>query len=112
MDAAQILQESIRRENASLEGQTEHQVVQIEEISTDGRVLQQAMADMWKDGDGQRYIRRLYNMQHHAIAEKWRNQPGDSGERGEGADGMNGLWDQDLSAKEFAYWETVGRRFV
>jgi hypothetical protein len=102
MDAAQFLQESIRRENASLEGQTEHQVVQIEEISADGRVLQQATADVWKDGDGQRYIRRLYDMQHHAIAEKWRNHPGNGGERGEGADGMNGLWDQDVSAKKFA----------
>jgi hypothetical protein len=102
MDAAQILQESIRRENANLEGQTEHQVVQIEEISTDGHILQQATADVWKDGDGQRYIRRLYDMQHRAIAEKWRNHPGNGGERGEGADGMSGLWDQDLSAKEFA----------
>ena len=101
-DAAEILQESIRKENASLEGQTEHQVVQIEEISADGRVLQQAMADMWKDGDSRRYIRRLLNMQHRTIAEEWRNQHGDSGARGEAADGMNGFWDQDLSAKEFA----------
>ena len=102
MDEAQILQESISRENANLEGRTEHQVVQIEEISTDGRVLQQATADVWRDGDGQRYIRRLYDMQHLAIAEKWRNHPGNGGERGEGAGGMNGLWDQDLSAREFA----------
>ncbi len=102
MDAAQILQESIGRERASLEGQTEHQVAHIEEISADGRVLQQATMDAWKDGDGLRYIRRLYNAQHRTIAEKWRNQHGDSGERGEGADGMNGLWDQDLSAQEFA----------
>ena len=61
LDAAQILQESIRREKAGLEGQTEHQVVQIEEISADGRVLQHAVEDVWKDGDGRRYIRRLYN---------------------------------------------------
>jgi hypothetical protein len=102
VDAAQILQESIRRENASLEGQTEHQVVQIEEISADGRVLQHAVADLCKDGDGRRYIRRLYNMQHRTIAEEWRNQHGDRGAGGEGADGMDGLWDQDLSALEFA----------
>jgi hypothetical protein len=102
MDAAQILQESIRRENASLEGQTEHQLVQIEEISADGRVLQHAVEDVWKDGDGHRYIRRLYNMQHRTIAEEWRNQHDDPGARGEGADGMDGFWDQDLSAQEFA----------
>jgi hypothetical protein len=51
MDAAQILQESIRRESASLEGQTEYQVAHIEEISADGRVPQQATVDAWKDGD-------------------------------------------------------------
>jgi DNA-directed RNA polymerase specialized sigma24 family protein len=102
MDAAQILHESIRMENASLEGQTEHQVLQIEETSADGRVLQQGTVDLWKDGDGSRYARRLYNMQHHMIAEKWRDKHGDSGARGDIADGMNGLWDQDLSAQGFA----------
>jgi hypothetical protein len=102
MDAAQILQESIRRQKASLEGQAGHQVVQIEEISADGRVLQQATADVWKDGDGRRYIRRLYNMQHRAIAEKWCTQQGDSGARAEGAEEMSGLWDQDVSAQGFA----------
>jgi hypothetical protein len=102
IEAAQILQGLMGKEDANLEGQTEHQVVRIEEISADSRVLQQATADVWKDGDGRRYIRRLYNTQHHTIAEKWRNQHGDTGERGEGADGMNGLWDQDLSVQQFA----------
>jgi DNA-directed RNA polymerase specialized sigma24 family protein len=102
MDAAQILRESIRIENASLEGQTEHQVLQVEETSADGRVLQQGTVDVWKDGDGSRYMRRLYNMQNRMIAEKWRNQQGNSGARGEAAEGMNGLWDQDLSAQGFA----------
>jgi DNA-directed RNA polymerase specialized sigma24 family protein len=101
-DAAKILQESIRIENASLEGQTEHQVLQVEETSADGRVLQQGTVDVWKDGDGSRYMRRLYNMQNRMIAEKWRNQHGKSGARGEAAEGMNGLWDQDLSAQAFA----------
>jgi hypothetical protein len=101
IEAAQILQGSMRKESANIEGQTEHQVVRIEEISADGRVLRQATADVWKDGDGRRYIRRLYNTENRTIAEKWRNQHGDSGERGEGADGMNGLWDQDLSVQQF-----------
>jgi DNA-directed RNA polymerase specialized sigma24 family protein len=102
MDAAQILRESIRIENASLVGQTEHQVLQVEETSAGGRVLQQGTVDVWKDGDGSRYMRRLYNMQNRMIAEKWRNQHGNSGARGEAAEGMNGLWDQDLSAQGFA----------
>ncbi len=100
MDAAQILHESIRMENASLEGQTEHQVLQIEETSADGRVLQQGMVDVWKDGDGKRYMRRLYDMHHRMMAEKWRNKHGDSGARGNPP--MNGLWDRDLSAQGFA----------
>jgi hypothetical protein len=102
MDAAQILQESIRREKARLEGQTEHQVVQIEEISADGRVLQHTVEDVWRDGDGHRYIRRLYDMRHRRIAQEWRGQHGDRGALGEGPDGMEGFWDQDLSVQEFA----------
>jgi DNA-directed RNA polymerase specialized sigma24 family protein len=102
MDAAQILHESIRIENASLLGQTEHQVLQVEETSADGRVLQQGTVDVWKDGDGSRYMRRLYNMQNRLIAEKWRNQHGNGGARGGAAEGMDGLWDQDLAAQGFA----------
>jgi DNA-directed RNA polymerase specialized sigma24 family protein len=102
MDAAQILQESVRRENASLAGQTEHQVLQVEETSAAGRVLEQGTVDVWKDGDGSRSMRRLYDMQNRMVAEKWRNPQGNSGTRGAGAEGMNGLWDQDLSAQGFA----------
>jgi hypothetical protein len=52
IDARGILNQSIEIETAYLQGQTEHQVLSLEEISPDGRILQQGVVDLWKDGDG------------------------------------------------------------
>ena len=43
MDAAQILNDSIRLQTVNLQGQTEHQVLRIEESSSDGAILQQGV---------------------------------------------------------------------
>jgi DNA-directed RNA polymerase specialized sigma24 family protein len=109
MDALAILNESVKTEAASLQGQTEHQVVHIEEASANGRVLQQAVVDLWKDGDGSRYLRRLYDSQHRMIAAEWRNKNGEHNpHRKEGSRSapghpllMSEFWDQDLSAQAF-----------
>jgi hypothetical protein len=111
MDAAQILHDSIRLRNASLQGQTEHQVLRIEESSRSGAVLQQGVVVLWRDGDGSRYIRRLYDGQEHLIAAEWRNRDDKSASHrevpgreaaGTSASSMNQFWDQDLSAQAFA----------
>jgi DNA-directed RNA polymerase specialized sigma24 family protein len=111
MDAQAILNQSVRIEAANLQGQTEHQVVRIEELSSGGRLLQKGTVDLWKDGDGSRYLRRLYDSQHHTLAAEWRNKSGEhnfrSKDMGKDASGkqsllMNGFWDQDLSARAFS----------
>ena len=111
MDAARILNDSIRLQSVNLQGQTEHQVLRIEESSSDGAILQQGAVVLWRDGDGSRYIRRLYDARSHEIAVEWRNKTEKTGSRREGADKeaaemlgspISQYWDQDLSAQAFA----------
>lgn len=111
MDAREILNQSVRIETANLRGQTEHQVLNLEEVSADGRVLQQGAVDMWKDGDGNRYVRRLYDSRRRLIAAEWRGKNGEQrsqrklSDKGSGIHShlpMNGFWDQDLSAQAFS----------
>jgi len=111
MDAAQILNDSIRLQNVNLQGRTEHQVLRVEESSSDGAILQQGVVVLWRDGDGSRYIRRLYDARSHQIAVEWRNKTEKTGSRREGTDKgaaemlaspISQYWDQDLSAQAFA----------
>ena len=111
MDAAQILNDSIRLQNVNLQGQTEHQVLRMEESSSDGAMLHQGVVDLWRDGDGSRYIRRLYDAKSHEIAVEWRNKTEKAGSRREStekeaaemlASPISQYWDQDLSAQAFA----------
>jgi hypothetical protein len=76
INAAELLKEAVKVGTASLQGKTEHQVFQIEELSAEGQVLQRGTVDQWRDGDGNRYIRRLYDSQSRLIATKWRNRNG------------------------------------
>jgi DNA-directed RNA polymerase specialized sigma24 family protein len=110
--ARDILNQSVKVEAADLLGQTEHQIVRLEEVSADGAVLQQGAVDLWKDGDGSRYVRRLYDSQHRLVTVKWRNKSGEhSSHRRQGDKDapaprhrlpMSDLWDQDLSAHAFS----------
>jgi DNA-directed RNA polymerase specialized sigma24 family protein len=112
MNAAEVLHESITAETAALGGQTIHQVLHMEAASADGRILQRGTVDVWKDGDGRRYMRRLYDMQHRVVAMEWKEKSGEHGSRqergGKGSSSANralelsGVWDQDLSAQAFA----------
>jgi DNA-directed RNA polymerase specialized sigma24 family protein len=111
-DAMKLLDKSVQTETAALHGQTEHQVLRVEEVSTNGRVLDQGTVDLWKDGNGDRYLRRLYDSQHRMLAAEWRNKGGQhSSHRSPGSKSapdsnhspaMIEFWDQDLSANAFS----------
>lgn len=111
-DAVKLLDKSVQAETASLHGQTEHQVLRVEEVSPNGKVLDQGTVDLWKDGNGDRYLRRLYDSQHRMLAAEWRNKSGEHNSRripgGKSAPGgnhslaMTEFWDQDLSANAFS----------
>jgi DNA-directed RNA polymerase specialized sigma24 family protein len=115
INAAELLKESVKAETASLQGQTEHQVFQIEELSTEGRVLQQGTVDQWRDGDGSRYIRRLYDSQNRLVATKWLDKNGEDhshlqGERRTPSNQRESpdiaeFLDQNLSAQSFGALE-------
>jgi hypothetical protein len=111
-DAMKLLDKSVQTEAAALHGQTEHQVLRVEEVSANGKVLDQGTVDLWKDGNGDRYLRRLYDSQHRMLAAEWRNKSGQhSSSRGPGTKNAPGsnhslamteFWDQDLSANAFS----------
>jgi DNA-directed RNA polymerase specialized sigma24 family protein len=110
--AVKILDESVRTEAEALRGETEHQTLRVEEVSSNGKVLQQGTVDLWKDGNGDRYLRRLYDAQHRVLAAEWRNKTGEHSSRrnpdGKTSPGanrsliMSEFWDQDLSAHAFS----------
>jgi DNA-directed RNA polymerase specialized sigma24 family protein len=110
--AMKLLDKSVQTEAAALQGQTEHQVLRVEEVSANGKVLDQGTVDLWKDGNGDRYLRRLYDSQHRMLAAEWRNKAGQhSSSRGPGTKNAPGsnhslamteFWDQDLSANAFS----------
>jgi DNA-directed RNA polymerase specialized sigma24 family protein len=77
LDAKEILSRSLELETASLKGQTAHEVLQFEEQSIDQRVLQRGTIDVWRDGDGSRYTRRLYDAQHRLIAAESQKKNGE-----------------------------------
>lgn len=111
LNAREVLERSIQVEAAGLNGQTEHQVLRFEEASMDGDVLRRGTVDVWKDGNGKRYLRRLYDGQHHLLAAEWVQS---NGKRGEYIKAHNsqmltadhgllddGLWKQDVSPSAF-----------
>jgi DNA-directed RNA polymerase specialized sigma24 family protein len=102
--AVKILHESVRTEAEALRGETEHQTLRVEEISSNGKVLQQGTVDLWKDGNGDRYLRRLYDTQHRILAAEWRNRSGEHSSRRNPSRPlvMSEFWDHDLSAHAFS----------
>ena len=110
IDAAQLLSDSIRRETANLQGQTEHQVVRIEDVSAAETVLRKGQVIVWKDGDGRRLIRRLYDLKHNMIAAEWQDGRKDGSQTrvrkhqapALGDSPMGQYWDQELSSQAFA----------
>jgi DNA-directed RNA polymerase specialized sigma24 family protein len=109
--AARILNDAIRLRNTNLSGQTEHQVVRFEEIGSSGEVLQKGVVVLWRDGDGKRYIRRLFDIEGRLIAAEWRHGGDKEVSRREVPSGsatdlrsnpMNEYWDEDLTVQAFA----------
>jgi DNA-directed RNA polymerase specialized sigma24 family protein len=111
LSASEVLNRSIQIETASHEGQTEHQVLHFEDASVDGRILKQGTVDLWKDGDGKRHMRRLYDMRHRLIAAEWKQRNGDLGQYQKPEDTQppeedrqlmaDDLWKQDVSSSAF-----------
>jgi len=55
LDANRILNQSVRLETADLRGQTEHQLLHIEETAADGHTVLQGTVDAWTDKENGRY---------------------------------------------------------
>jgi DNA-directed RNA polymerase specialized sigma24 family protein len=111
LTAHEVLSRSIQAEATSLEGQTEHQVLHFEEASVDGNILKQGTIDLWRDGDGKRHMRRLYDAQHRLVAAEWMQRSGERGQYSQTEDAQSSdvdrelladdLWKQDVSPTAF-----------
>jgi DNA-directed RNA polymerase specialized sigma24 family protein len=111
LTAREVLSRSIQAETTSLEGQTEHQVLHFEEASIDGNILKQGTIDLWRDGDGKRHMRRLYDAQHRLVAAEWMQRDGEGGQYPQAEDAQlsdvdrellaGDLWKQDVSPTAF-----------
>jgi len=116
LNGSQIMEQSLKIASTSLRGQTEHQVLHLEEVSADGGVLQHGDVDLWRDGDGRRYLRRLYDSRHRLIAAKWHGETEKDSSSGNWAaknafnlhqlGPVSTLWDQDLSSEAFGKLDT------
>ena len=108
LGAASVLHRASQIEISTLGRQTEHQVVRLEEGPVAGETRIAATIDFWKDGEGSRYIRRLYDDQRQLVAVEWHgNNQGVAKKRGlRRTDGLiSQFWSQDLSARAFASME-------
>jgi DNA-directed RNA polymerase specialized sigma24 family protein len=111
LTAREVLRRSIQAEATSLEGQTEHQVLDFEEASVDSNDLKQGTIDLWRDGDNKRHMRRLYDAQHRLVAAEWMQRNGERGQYPQAEDAQpsgadrellaDDLWKQDVSPTAF-----------
>ena len=110
LSARDVLNRSIEAEELNIKGKTEHQVLRFEEASAQGEIREQGIIEVWRDGDGKRYMRRFFDANHHMLAAEWERSDGRQGEFS-GADSMkrgknseeltDDLWKQDLSARAY-----------
>jgi DNA-directed RNA polymerase specialized sigma24 family protein len=107
----ELLSQSMKIESAELNGQAEHQILRVEETAPDGHLLLQGTVDVWKESNGGRHMRRLYDAQKRLIAAEWQTSDGRSGSYS-APDSRNlpnqehefaagSLWRQDVSANAF-----------
>lgn len=108
LDANALLRQSVEVEASGLEGQTEHQVLHMEVVSGNGQVRQQGTIDLWRDANGARYLRQLYDEHHRLMAAEWQMENGGHGSYSE-KDGetdrtllADDLWKQDVSSRAFS----------
>ncbi len=111
VDGAALLAQSVRVESANLAGQTEHQILHVEINAAGGQPPQNTTIDIWRDGNGRRYARRVYDAHQQLIAAEWRTNSDESRSWSSQGTGdlsesnrmvlQNDLWRQDLSSRAF-----------
>ncbi len=111
VDGAALLAQSVHVETANLAGETEHQILHVEINAAGGRPPQNATIDIWRDGDGKRYARRVYDAHQQLIAAEWRTNSGELHSWSSQAVGdlsessypvlQSDLWRLDLSSRGF-----------
>jgi DNA-directed RNA polymerase specialized sigma24 family protein len=119
LSAEVVLRRSVAVESVALKGETEHRVLRFEEVSSDQRFLRQGTIETWRDGDHNRYARRVFDQHRRLIAADSQNAGKHDSYRLANKAGQHGndslnpvdeLLDQDLSAERFAALKGQGTR--
>jgi DNA-directed RNA polymerase specialized sigma24 family protein len=110
LNANAVLNRAVEMEAVRMAGFTRHQTLDLSEMTSDGLVLN-GVVEVWQEGESGRYMRRLYDTQHHALASEWKDQSGKTETSIEPANSAsidparqlvaNDLWKQDLSSRDF-----------
>jgi DNA-directed RNA polymerase specialized sigma24 family protein len=77
--ATEILAQSIRVEGSGQPEMADHVISQFEQDDETGKPMFKGSMDELEDPSRQRYIRRLYDDQHHLVAAQWRGEEGKVG---------------------------------
>lgn len=104
LSAVAVLHQSMQLEAAALKGGTEHQILQLQDITASGHIAQAGTIELWRDADGPRYLRRVYDANHHAVAAAWRsgNTEHLAYAKGQRAVWSGIPWEQAVSAQAFS----------
>jgi DNA-directed RNA polymerase specialized sigma24 family protein len=106
VDAKDILNRSLSVESTELRGQTEHQLLRVEEIVAPIHTVQLGSVEVLEDGDNNRQVRRLYDTQNRLIMAHSKNgKLPEQSYRSDletaifGTAAFEDLWTQDLSIR-------------
>jgi hypothetical protein len=106
-----VLQRSAALEKVDPAIETEHRTLRIELLDASGKKLEEGRVEVWQDGNAERYVRHLYNIEDRLLASEWQSQDGHRfttvsqpdealtvNDRSLIADG---LWKHDISSRAF-----------
>ena len=109
LEASAVLRQAVDVEVTHRTDSTSHQTLDLVETTPDGLTLH-GVVELWQEDGSGRFMRRLYDVHHHAIASEWKDQAGNVGtfrappgtiDESSRRLANNDLWKQGLSSQSF-----------
>jgi DNA-directed RNA polymerase specialized sigma24 family protein len=117
--AERILERSETMEALNPATETEHQILQIE-LTSEHSTVTHGTIELWRDGNGQRYVRHLYDSEKRLLATEWQSAKAErfttttEAEKNLSSDDRrlieSGLWKRDVSSRSFESAARTGAR--
>jgi len=117
--AERVLERSATMEALNPVTETEHQILQIE-LTSENLIVTHGTVELWRDGNGQRYVRHLYDSEKRLLATERQSAEGqrftttaeDEKTLSNDDRGLieSGLWKRDVSSRSFEAVAKTGAR--